>query len=106
MNNHVIDVALGNAAADMVIKNGRLLNVHTGEIYETEIAIADKVIAAVGSLGEKTVGENTKVIDAAGKIMVPGFIDAYGCKARYNCRCDRPYGNSHRCRRGRNQCGS
>ena len=77
MNNHVIDVAFGNAAADMVIKNGRLLNVHTGEIYETEIAIADKVIAAVGSLGEKTVGENTKVIDAAGKIMVPGFIDAH-----------------------------
>lgn len=35
MNNHVIDVALGNAAADMVIKNGKLLNVHTGEIYET-----------------------------------------------------------------------
>ena len=25
MNNHVIDVALGNAAADMVIKNGKLL---------------------------------------------------------------------------------
>lgn len=77
MNNHVIDVALGNAAADMVVKNGRLLNVHTGEIYETEIAIADKVIAAVGSLCEKTIGENTKVIDAGGKIMVPGFIDAH-----------------------------
>lgn len=77
MNNHVIDVALGNAAADMVIKNGKLLNVHTGEIYETEIAIADKVIAAVGSLSEKTIGENTKVIDAKGKIMVPGFIDAH-----------------------------
>mgnify|MGYP005755298913 FL=1 len=77
MNNHVIDVALGNAAADMVIKNGKLLNVHTGEIYETEIAIADKVIAAVGHLGENSIGENTKVIDAQGKIMVPGFIDAH-----------------------------
>lgn len=77
MNNHVIDVALGNSAADMVIKNGKLLNVHTGEIYETEIAIADKVIAAVGHLGENTIGENTKVIDAQGKIMVPGFIDAH-----------------------------
>ena len=77
MNNHVIDVALGNAAADMVIKNGRLLNVHTGEIYEADIAVADKVIAAVGPLGEKTIGENTKVIDAAGKIRVPGFIDAH-----------------------------
>lgn len=77
MNNHVIDVALGNAAADMVVKNGRLLNVHTGEIYDADIAIADKVIAAVGYLGEKTIGENTKVIDAKGKIMVPGFIDAH-----------------------------
>ena len=77
MNNHVIDVALGNEAADMVIKNGKLLNVHTGEIYETEKEIADKVIAAVGHLGENTIGENTKVIDAQGKIMVPGFIDAH-----------------------------
>ena len=77
MNNHVIDVALGNAAADMVIKNGKLLDVHTGEIYETEIAFADKVIAAVGHLGENSIGENTKVIDAQGKIMVPGFIDAH-----------------------------
>lgn len=77
MNNHVIDVALGNAAADLVIKNGRLLNVHTGEIYEADIAVADKVIASVGALGENTVGDKTKVIDAAGKIMVPGFIDAH-----------------------------
>lgn len=77
MNTHVIDVALGNAAADMVIKNGKLINVHTGEIYETDIAIADKVIAAVGFLSDKTIGYNTKVIDAAGKYLAPGFIDAH-----------------------------
>lgn len=77
MNTHVIDVALGNAAADMVIKNGKLINVHTGEIYETDIAIADKVIAAVGYLSDKTVGPDTKVIDAAGKYLAPGFIDAH-----------------------------
>ncbi len=77
MNTHVIDVALGNAATDMVIKNGKLINVHTGEIYETDIAIADKVIAAVGFLSDKTIGPDTQVIDAAGKYMAPGFIDAH-----------------------------
>lgn len=77
MNTRVIDVALGNSPADMVIKNGKLINVHTGEIYEAEIAIADKVIAAVGHLSEKTVGPDTKVIDAEGKYLAPGFIDAH-----------------------------
>lgn len=77
MNTHVIDVALGNSPADMVIKNGKLINVHTGEIYETEIAIADQVIAAVGNLSDKTIGPDTKVIDAQGKYLAPGFIDAH-----------------------------
>ena len=77
MNNHVIDVALGNAPADMVIKNGQLINVNTHEIYNTDIAIADGVIAALGSLGEKTIGADTQVIDAEGKYLAPGFIDAH-----------------------------
>ena len=77
MNNHVIDVALGNAPADMVIKNGQLINVNTHEIYKTDIAIADGVIAALGSLGEKTIGADTQVIDAEGKYLAPGFIDAH-----------------------------
>ena len=77
MNNHVIDVALGNAPADMVIKNGQLINVNTHEIYKTDIAIADGVIAALGSLGEKAIGADTQVIDAEGKYLAPGFIDAH-----------------------------
>ena len=41
MNHRLIDVALGNSPADLVIKGGKLVNVITKEIYETDIAVAD-----------------------------------------------------------------
>jgi len=77
MNNKVIDVALGRAPADMVIENGMLVNVITGEIYEADIAIADKKIAATGKLESGMIGPNTVRIDAKGKYLAPGFIDAH-----------------------------
>lgn len=77
MNNKVIDAALGKAHADMVILNGKLVNVITREVYDADIAIADKVIAATGSLEEGVIGPDTKIIDAKGKYLAPGFIDAH-----------------------------
>ncbi|SCW72811.1 Adenine deaminase [Paenibacillus tianmuensis] len=77
MNGHVIDVALGKQPADVVIKNGKLVNVLTKEIYLADIAIADGVIAATGELAPGCIGEKTKVIDAKGKYLAPGFIDAH-----------------------------
>ncbi|WP_251392641.1 adenine deaminase [Mediterraneibacter agrestimuris] len=77
MNAHVIDTALGNIPADIVIKNGNLINVITHEIYPADIAIAGKYIAAVGELASGSIGEHTKVIDAAGRYLAPGFIDAH-----------------------------
>jgi len=45
----LINVAAGRAAADMVIKNGRWVNVHSGEIIAgTDIAIAGGRFAYVG----------------------------------------------------------
>lgn len=77
MNHRLIDVALGNSPADLVIKGGKLVNVITKEIYETDIAVADGKIAAVGFVQEGAIGPDTKVIDADGKYMTPGFIDAH-----------------------------
>ena len=77
MNTNLIQVALGKRPADMVIKNGRLVNVITHEIYETEIAIADGRIASIGPLPEGVCGENTCVIDAEGMYLAPGFFDAH-----------------------------
>lgn len=77
MDLRVIAVAQGKEPADVVIKNGQLVNVQTAEIYPADVAIAGKRIASVGKLPEGAIGPNTKVIDAAGKYLAPGFIDAH-----------------------------
>ena len=63
--------------ADLVIQNGKLVNVLTHEIYETEIAVADGKIASIGPLPEGVIGPETRVIDAGGMYMAPGFFDAH-----------------------------
>jgi adenine deaminase len=72
----LIDVALGNQPADVVVEGGTLVNVATAEIYPAEVAIKGDRIAAVGNVGY-TKGEATKVIDAGGRYLTPGLIDGH-----------------------------
>lgn len=73
----LVDVALGRTYADLVIVGGKLLNVYTGEIMENaSVAVKGDRIAAVGGVAY-TIGPNTKVIDAHGEYLVPGFVDAH-----------------------------
>ena len=76
MNGRLLKVAGGQESADIVVKNGKLVNVYSGEIYEGGVAVAGDTIAAVGDV-DYTIGENTKVIDAGGKYITPGFIDGH-----------------------------
>ena len=70
-------VATGAEAADLVIKNARLVNVCTHEILDNvSVAIADGRIALVGN-AEHCIGKDTKVIDAAGKYLTPAFMDGH-----------------------------
>ena len=77
MDNKLIRVALGKEPADIVIKNGKLVNVITHEIYETEIAIANGKIASIGPVPAGAVGPDTQIIDAEGMYLAPGFLDAH-----------------------------
>jgi len=71
-------VALGKERADLVIKNGNLVNVYSGEVLPGySIAIKGDRIAFVGKEIEHTIGSDTEVIDASGKIVAPGFIDGH-----------------------------
>ena len=71
------NVAMGVEKADMVIKNARLVNVCTAEIQEgIDVAIAEGRIALVGDASH-CIGDNTKVIDASGQYIAPGFMDAH-----------------------------
>lgn len=71
------DVAMGKAKADLVVKGGTLVNVYTGELQpNTDVAVAEGRIAFVGD-ATHTIGENTVVIDAAGRHLVPGLLDGH-----------------------------
>ncbi len=76
MNQHLFRVAIGKEPASLVITNGQLLNVYSGEIYSGGVAVAGDKIAAIGDI-EYTIGETTEVIDAGGRYLAPGFIDGH-----------------------------
>ncbi|MEK6753056.1 MAG: adenine deaminase [Chloroflexota bacterium] len=74
----LVDVAMGRAHADLVIRGGRWVSVQSGEIIaNTEVAIVAGRIAFVGHNAEHTIGKKTKVIEAKGKYLVPGLLDAH-----------------------------
>lgn len=74
----LVDVAMGRAAAELVIRNGQWVCVQTGEIIpHTDIAVVDGRIAYVGADARHTIGANTRVIDAGGRYLVPGLLDAH-----------------------------
>jgi adenine deaminase len=76
LEKELMDVCLGKIFADTVIMGGELVNVNTEEIYQADIAIKNGKIAFIGNV-EKLIGPQTKKIDAHGKYIIPGFIDAH-----------------------------
>jgi adenine deaminase len=71
-------VSLGEKEADLVIKGADLVNVYTGEILKGySVATKGKWIAYVGPSANHTIGSGTKVIDGAGKVLIPGFVDGH-----------------------------
>ena len=73
----LVDVAAGRAPAELVIRDGRWVNVYSGEIIpNTDVAIAAGRFALVGAAGH-TIGPATTVIDAAGRYLVPGLCDGH-----------------------------
>ncbi|MCX6078112.1 MAG: adenine deaminase [Chloroflexi bacterium] len=74
----LVNVVMGRTPADLVIKNGRWVCVQTGEIIpKTDIAVVDGHIAYVGENADHTIGMQTEVLDAGGRYLVPGLLDAH-----------------------------
>ena len=64
-------VARGDEPADLVVRGGKVLSVFTREWLEADVAIVDGFIAGLGDY------EGRETIDATGRFVVPGFIDAH-----------------------------
>ena len=67
----LIDAAGGVTQADLVLKNGNILNVFTGEIEKGDIAVKDGVIVGIGSYSGR------EEIDVTDKYICPGLIDGH-----------------------------
>ncbi|AIJ87431.1 adenine deaminase [Brucella melitensis] len=68
----MIDQGAGREPADIVLKGGRFLDLITGELVESDIAICeDRIVGTFGTYRGK------HEIDVSGRIVVPGFIDTH-----------------------------
>ncbi len=70
--NTLLAVARQERPADLVFRGGVVVNVHTGELIETDLAVAGGRIVGVGP-GYSA----AKEVDATGKVLCPGFIDGH-----------------------------
>jgi adenine deaminase len=68
----IVEIARGDKSAAILLKNANLVNVFTGEIYRTGIAIRRSRIVGIGQDYEAET-----VIDLGGKYVAPGYIDAH-----------------------------
>ena len=64
-------VARGDEPADVVVRGGRVLSVFTREWLDLDVAVVDGVVAGLGDYAGRT------TVDAEGRWVVPGFIDAH-----------------------------
>ena len=71
-------VAMGRVSADLIIKNGTLVNVLTGLLEENiDVAVYKGFIAFVGDSSNILTDNKTKIVSAEGKYICPGFIDSH-----------------------------
>ena len=64
--------ARGDEPADLVLRGGRVLDLVTGSLVEGDVAICGDRVAGLGADYEAQ-----RVVDVAGLVMVPGFIDTH-----------------------------
>lgn len=64
--------------ADLVIKNAKIHTIDVADTVASVVAIKDSLITYVGDDElEVNIDDKTKVIDAAGKVVLPGLIDSH-----------------------------
>ncbi|HXF75070.1 MAG TPA: amidohydrolase family protein, partial [Methylomirabilota bacterium] len=74
----LIQGALGEIKADLIISGGKLINVYSGEILDgMEVAVLDGRICYVGPSARHTKGNATEIIEASGCFVSPGFVDGH-----------------------------
>lgn len=73
-----VGTAMGREPADLIIRNGRLVNVNIGRIQEgVDVVVKEGFICLVGDASHVKTDANTKIVNANGRYITPGFIDTH-----------------------------
>ncbi|MHB9058787.1 MAG: adenine deaminase [Bacillota bacterium] len=71
MHLDLIDVGMGRRRADVVFRQARLVDVFTGEVIQTDFAVAGGFIVGFGDY------DADREVDLQGRFVCPGFIDGH-----------------------------
>jgi adenine deaminase len=72
VNERLLAVARGDDKADLMLTDGRVVDVFTGSVVEADVAVVDGLIASVGPRRDAA-----KTVDLDGRYLLPGLIDAH-----------------------------
>ncbi len=78
MTRELAATARGDLPATLVVRGGTLVSVTSGEILpNTSVAVQGPRIAYVGPDAGHTIGDETRIIEAEGRYIAPGFLDGH-----------------------------
>lgn len=66
-----LEAARGDSPVDLLFRGGKLVNVFTGELTSTSVAVFDGVVVGFGERQAK------ETVELGGGILAPGFIDGH-----------------------------
>ncbi|MDR7497067.1 MAG: adenine deaminase C-terminal domain-containing protein [Armatimonadota bacterium] len=72
----LVAVSRGDEPADLLITGASVLNVYSGELLPATVAVAGGRVAYVGARAPAP-GLRTTVLDARGRVLVPGYVDPH-----------------------------
>ena len=71
MNELLVGVARGKAPADLLLRDGWILDVFSGAFFRGNVAVKDGIIVGFGA------SEAREIVDLDGAWLIPGLIDAH-----------------------------
>ncbi len=85
----LMETALGHEPADLIIRDGALIDVYSGRLLpHHSVAIRGPWIVYVGPDVDAMIGAKTRIIEAQGRVVSPGYIDPHTHIANYCDICD------------------
>ncbi|MFT8471268.1 adenine deaminase [Acetobacter persici] len=75
LRRRAVDAACGRAPFDILLCNGRVADVATGELRYADVGLVGPLIASMHPAGERQ--DATKQFDLKGAILAPGLIDSH-----------------------------